>query len=297
MIHKLMIASFLAATSLIATTASAQQWGGRSEAQQSGERSSGWRGGWNRAERIASPQPQPQTQQPIPAPAAPQRNWNNGGNWGNRDGGQRTTPSPRPAPGIAVGEPNPSAPARSDRGRWQGRGGWDSNRATPDVAQRPDRTGRNGGNDWRSRQRETDSNRGNWNHNNGNGWNQNGWRSDDRRQYDRRAYSHRDNPSWNRNWRNDNRYDWRGYRNHDGDRYRLGRYYAPHGWNYGYRRLSIGFYLDTLFFSNDYWIDDPWSYRLPAAYGPLRWVRYYDDALLVDVRNGYVVDVVNNFFW
>jgi hypothetical protein len=36
---------------------------------------------------------------------------------------------------------------------------------------------------------------------------------------------------------------------------------------------------------------------LPAAYGSYRWVRYYDDVLLVDVRNGRVVDVIRDFFW
>ena len=32
-------------------------------------------------------------------------------------------------------------------------------------------------------------------------------------------------------------------------------------------------------------------------YGPYRWVRYYDDAVLVDIYSGEVVDVINNFFW
>ena len=38
------------------------------------------------------------------------------------------------------------------------------------------------------------------------------------------------------------------------------------------------------------------NYRLPPADGPYRWVRYYGDVLLVDVRNGYVVDVIHDFF-
>jgi len=52
-----------------------------------------------------------------------------------------------------------------------------------------------------------------------------------------------------------------------------------------------------LLFGSSYWLDDPWSYRLPPAYGPYRWVRYYDDVILVDVRTGYVVDVIHDFFW
>src|SRR3546814_17089252 len=55
-----------------------------------------------------------------------------------------------------------------------------------------------------------------------------------------------------------------------GDRYRIGRYYAPRGWSYGYSRFSIGIFLNSLLYSNSYWIDDPYSYRLPPAYGTLR---------------------------
>jgi Ni/Co efflux regulator RcnB len=55
--------------------------------------------------------------------------------------------------------------------------------------------------------------------------------------------------------------------------------------------------LWPLFYSERYWINDPWQYRLPDVYGPYRWVRYYEDALLVDVTTGQVVDVIENFFW
>ena len=64
-----------------------------------------------------------------------------------------------------------------------------------------------------------------------------------------------------------------------------------------YHGISIGFRLGSLFYSNRYWIDDPWRYRLPEVYGPYRWVRYYDDVLLIDIYSGEVVDVVHNFFW
>lgn len=102
---------------------------------------------------------------------------------------------------------------------------------------------------------------------------------------------------WDNGWRQDRRYDWHSYRSRYGDRYRVGRYYAPRGWGYGYTRFSVGIFLNSLLFADSYWIDDPWSYRLPPAYGTLRWVRYYDDALLVDIRDGYVVDVIHDFFW
>lgn len=102
--------------------------------------------------------------------------------------------------------------------------------------------------------------------------------------------------NWSNTWRSDNRYDWRGHRRLHGDYYRQGRYYAPYR-GHSYSRISIGFSLGTGFYGSRYWINDPWQYRLPAAYGPYRWVRYYDDVLLVDVRDGRVVDVIRDFFW
>ncbi|QDM41919.1 hypothetical protein C0V74_05130 [Altererythrobacter sp. TH136] len=113
----------------------------------------------------------------------------------------------------------------------------------------------------------------------------------------RRDGNYRDNHrTWSRDWRRDNRYNWYSYRNQYQDRYRLGRYYSPYN-NYRYNRLSIGLRLGSLFYSNRYWINDPWQYRLPEAYGPYRWVRYYDDALLVNVYTGQVADVIYDFFW
>jgi Ni/Co efflux regulator RcnB len=100
---------------------------------------------------------------------------------------------------------------------------------------------------------------------------------------------------WSRDWRRNSRYDWYGYRNHYRSLFRLGRYYDPYGW--GYRRFSIGFDLWPSYYGSSFWLDDPWQYRLPPAYGPYRWIRYYDDALLVNIYTGEVVDVVYNVFW
>lgn len=102
---------------------------------------------------------------------------------------------------------------------------------------------------------------------------------------------------WNRDWRGDTRYNWQNYRSSNRNAYRLPRYYAPYGWNYGYRRFSIGVTLSSALFAQGYWIGDPYNYRLPEVYGPYRWVRYYNDALLVDIYSGQVVDVVYDIFW
>ncbi|WP_240782171.1 RcnB family protein [Qipengyuania sediminis] len=131
-------------------------------------------------------------------------------------------------------------------------------------------------------------------------------RRDERRAYERgyRAGDRADDRRWsgsyghwdNRAWRNDQRYDWYRHRAANRAIFSPGRYYAPYR-DYRYNRLSIGFRIGSPFYASRYWIMDPWRYRLPSAYGPYRWVRYYDDALLVDIYSGRVVDVIHDFFW
>lgn len=101
---------------------------------------------------------------------------------------------------------------------------------------------------------------------------------------------------WDRRWRDNRRFRWRDYRRTHRQRFRLGRYYAPFR-AHRYNKIGIGWHLDSLFFQPRFFINDPWAYRLPPVYGPYRWVRYYDDVLLVDVYTGEVVDVIHDFFW
>lgn len=96
-------------------------------------------------------------------------------------------------------------------------------------------------------------------------------------------------------WRHDGRYDWRRHRDHNRHLFRLGFYYDPFGW--GYRRWNIGWNIWPSYWSDRYWLRDPWQWRLPTVYGSYRWIRYYDDALLVDLRTGRVVDVIYDVFW
>jgi hypothetical protein len=119
-------------------------------------------------------------------------------------------------------------------------------------------------------------------------------RRDDRQEWrqDRRE----DRRDWNRDWRRDQRYDWQRYRQYNRNIYRGGSYYAPYR-GYSYNRFSIGVVLDRLFWGRNYWISDPWRYRLPAAPYGYQWVRYYNDVILVDTYNGRVVDVIHDFFW
>ncbi|HEX7856661.1 MAG TPA: RcnB family protein [Sphingobium sp.] len=239
-------------------------------------------------------------QAPRPQPSAPNRNWNDNGG-GNRWQGQRPQVQP-PQPAI------PSQPS----GGWQNQNrDWNHDRANRDT---PNRDG--GNRDWNHNGANRDGNRGNvqWDNRGGNDRGGYGRPDAGRPDYGRPDYSRpgnswqgggrlnnadrwRDQRRWSNDWRRDNRYDWSRYRQSYRDYYHLPAYRAPSGWGYGYSRFSIGVYLGGPLFSSSYWIDDPYSYRLPPAYGTLRWVRYYNDALLVDIRDGYVVDVIHDFFW
>ena len=117
--------------------------------------------------------------------------------------------------------------------------------------------------------------------------------STDRRDWNRDGDRRSDR--WDRNWRNDRRYSWQDYRRQNRNAYRLPRYEARHG--YSYRRWYPGYRFDSVFYSSNYWINDPFYYRLPPAYGDYRWVRYYDDAVLVDIYSGEIVDIIYSFFF
>jgi Ni/Co efflux regulator RcnB len=99
---------------------------------------------------------------------------------------------------------------------------------------------------------------------------------------------------WNRDWRNDRRYDWRNYRDRHRSIFHIGVYYDPFG--YSYRPFNIGYRLQRYYYGQQYWID-PAMYSLPYPPPGTQWVRYWNDALLVDIYSGEVVDVIHNFFW
>lgn len=322
------LAALFAATAI--TPALAQDNNGRSDRgdrgarmEQRGGGGGGWQrgggerpqGGWQRGPQ-AAPQAAPAPQvQAAPQPR-PERQWNgnrgdgNGGmnaqrNWGARQDGQRNWQR-NDAPQSQLGG-TPAAPPvvvnrgnGGDRQRWDGnrgeRGGWSGTFGANNGQAWQQNPNRN--DTWRDRDRPRDDgnrwNNGNrpdnrnWNNNRGGNWNgNNGWnRGND---WNGRA--------WNRDWRRNQQYDWQRYRYSNRNLFRANPYYVPRGWSYGYQRFSIGFMLNSLLFDQQYWIDDPYEYRLPPVYGPYRWVRYYDDVLLVDIRSGQVVDVINDFFW
>jgi len=118
------------------------------------------------------------------------------------------------------------------------------------------------------------------------------------RQYSGRNQSnwngHNQTHRWSGNWRNDHRYNWQDRRRHNRSLFRLGVYFDPFGW--GYQRFSIGWRLWPNYYGRNYWFN-PAQYGLPYAPPGYQWVRYYNDALLVDTWSGQVVDVIYSFFW
>jgi hypothetical protein len=214
-----------------------------------------------------------------------------------------------------VGTDRPQRPAQASGGTWNGtrdqnwrdqnwqgqRDGRDQNRDWNRDGNRQgdwqgQRDGREQNRDWnrdgnRDRNYRDDNRNGSYRDNDRN----RSYRDNDRRDNNWRD-DRRDHRQWDRRWRDNNRYNWNSYRYSNRHIYTPGRYYSPYS-NYSYRRLSIGFSLDRLFFGNRYWINDPWQYRLPEVYGDYRWVRYYDDVLMVDLYTGEVVDVIYDFFW
>ncbi len=322
----------LLATTMLAMVAPAaaqrggdRDGGGRGEgrgAGRSAQSDGGNAGGGERQRNWSAPSPQSGTEptpmrqprapavQNAPVPASNAGDWRRmpearrdagrsggnpgGGNWQNGRGNDNRTPPVVTAPA----QPQPQAQQRnwSRNNNGTGQGNWNRNdRDNRNGRDNADRNGRND-NDW---------NRGN------NNWQQDNRGRNDAQNRDRsrpqQGYNYQrrlqdrdrwaDTRRWDNSWRSNNRYDWQRYRTQNRNAYHLPSYYAPYGWNRGYSRFSIGLFLNNVLFASDYWIDDPYSYRLPPAYGPLRWVRYYDDAMLVDIRDGYVVDVIHDFFW
>lgn len=106
----------------------------------------------------------------------------------------------------------------------------------------------------------------------------------------------RDGARWDRGWRDNRRYNWIGHRQANRFLFAPGPYFAPFAGHF-YRPVGIGFFLDPLFFQPRFFLNDPWAFRLPPPGARFRWVRYYDDVLLVDVFTGEVVDAIEGFFW
>lgn len=99
---------------------------------------------------------------------------------------------------------------------------------------------------------------------------------------DRRDYRR----AWGRN-------DWRDYRGRNRALYARGNWRAP----FRYNQWRPGVRIAPTYYGQRYWINDPYRYRLPAARANQRWIRHYDDVVLIDYRRGVVVDVIRGFYF
>ncbi|MBK5265182.1 MAG: RcnB family protein [Alphaproteobacteria bacterium] len=89
------------------------------------------------------------------------------------------------------------------------------------------------------------------------------------------------------------REDWRDYRKDNRKFYARGQWHS----SFRYHAFRPGVRIAPGYYASRYVIANPGRYRLPPARGINRWVRHYDDVLLVNMRTGYVVDVIRNFYW
>jgi Ni/Co efflux regulator RcnB len=77
--------------------------------------------------------------------------------------------------------------------------------------------------------------------------------------------------------------------------YHHGTYHRPSGW-YAHR-WTFGEFLPALFFGNNYWINDYSDFDLSDPPPGTVWVRYGDDALLIDRYSGEVIQVEYGIFY
>lgn len=87
--------------------------------------------------------------------------------------------------------------------------------------------------------------------------------------------------------------DWRDWRRDHRDIYARGRWNAP----FRYQAFRPGVRIAPAYWGQRYFIADPWRYHLPPARAWQRWVRHYDDVLLIDTRRGVALDVYRGFFF
>jgi Ni/Co efflux regulator RcnB len=109
-------------------------------------------------------------------------------------------------------------------------------------------------------------------------------------QYRRAARTRRET----REDRNERNQDWRAYRRTHRNVFTRPAFVWPHG--YSYRRLGVGATLDRLFWGPRYQLNYG-TYRLPYPGRNREWVRYGNDAVLINVRTGRVITVYTDFFY
>jgi Nickel/cobalt transporter regulator len=163
--------------------------------------------------------------------------------------------------------------------------------------------GQNNGQQWKQQngQAQNQNNGQQWSQHNGQAQNQqwkqpNGQpRYTDNHRYDWSSYQpgHRP-PEWQRyhNDFNPRPYQWNRTSN---QRFRYQPYPHQYGWHY--QRWVYGQILPSVYWGQNYWLPAYYNFGLiDPPYGFV-WVRYGDDALLVNVENGQILSVEYNLFY
>jgi Ni/Co efflux regulator RcnB len=78
-------------------------------------------------------------------------------------------------------------------------------------------------------------------------------------------------------------------------RFHFGTYQRPNGWYW--HRWRYGEFLPGIFFARNYWILDWEDFALDDPPPGTVWVRYGDDAILIDEYTGEVIQVVYGIFY
>jgi len=78
-------------------------------------------------------------------------------------------------------------------------------------------------------------------------------------------------------------------------RFHAPAYRRPPGWYY--QRWSFGQILPALFWAQQYWLNDYMAYDLPPPPPGAVWVRYGNDALLIDRYSGEIITVQYGVFY
>ncbi|SFF74685.1 regulator RcnB of Ni and Co efflux [Novosphingobium sp. CF614] len=91
------------------------------------------------------------------------------------------------------------------------------------------------------------------------------------------------------------REDWRDYKRTHARVYHRPAYVGPRG--YRYRPVVVGHRFAPEYRASRYWINDYGTYRLPRPRANARWIRYGNDAVLIDTRTGAAITIHSGFFW
>lgn len=92
--------------------------------------------------------------------------------------------------------------------------------------------------------------------------------------------------------RQEYREDVRDFRAHNYKPHRGHRFSAP----FRYQRFNSGVRINSGYYNPRYYVSNHSNLRLPAPGYNMRYVRHYDDLLLINIRTGYVVRAYRNMY-